>query len=268
MIAINSCLAADDRDLAVSRFSRLTPDIEVATQRCMRSPLVCFPFAGAGASFFRPWSTRLAGEFDVIPVQLPGREKRIGEAPHTNVAAAISEVLPELSQRLGSRGDVVVFGHSLGAVLAYELARRASREGGFQVKRLVVSGSPAPLQQRDRRATGLSDDQFLQQVSDLAGYSHPVLEDPEMRELLLPVLRADVEMHEGYVPGRLDVLAASITCLRGRDDALVSLADSARWQEVTGQPLDLVEVAGGHMYLVDEPARVFEVLHSARAVAA
>ena len=68
--------------------------------------------------------------------------------------------------------------------------------------------------------------------------------------------------------GRLDVLAASITCLRGRDDALVSLADSARWQEVTGQPLDLVEVAGGHMYLVDEPARVFEVLHSARAVAA
>lgn len=231
-------------------------------------PLVCFPFAGAGASFFRPWSARLAGQFDVLPVQLPGREKRFDDAPHTSVSAAISEVLPELSRRLRGRSDVVVFGHSLGAVLGYELARRASREGGFEVKRLVVSGSPAPAQQRDRRATGLSDDEFLQQVSDFAGYSHPVLEDPEMRDLLLPVLRADVEMHEGYLPGQLDVLAASITCLRGRDDALVSLADSARWQEVTGQPLDLVEVAGGHMYLVDEPERLFEVLHSARAVAA
>jgi len=231
-------------------------------------PLVCFPFAGAGASFFRPWSARLADQFHVIPVQLPGREKRFGDAPHTNVSVAISEVIPELSRSLRSRSDVVVFGHSLGAVLAYELARRASREGGFEVKRLVVSGSPAPSHQRDRRATGLSDDEFLQQVSDFAGYSHPVLQDPEMRDLLLPVLRADVEMHEGYSPSQLDVLAASITCLRGRDDALVSLADSARWQEVTRQPLDLVEVAGGHMYLVDDPERVFEVLHRARAVAA
>jgi surfactin synthase thioesterase subunit len=232
------------------------------------APLVCFPFAGAGASFFRPWSARLAGQFDVIAVQLPGREKRFGDAPHTSVSAAIAEVLPELGRSLGSRGDVVVFGHSLGAVLAYELARRASREAGFQVARLVVSGSPAPARQRGRRATGLSDDQFVEQVSDLAGYRHPVLEDPEMRELLLPVLRADVEMHEGYVPSQLDVLAASITCVRGRDDALVSLADSARWQEVTRQPLDLVEVAGGHMYLADDPARVFEILHSVRAAAA
>ena len=231
-------------------------------------PLVCFPFAGAGASFFRPWRARLVGRFDVIAVQLPGREKRIDDPPHTSVAAAIGEVLPELSERLGSRGDVVVFGHSLGAVLAYELARRASREAGFQVERLVVSGSPVPSRQRDRRATGLSDDQFLQQVSDLAGYRHPVLEDPEMRELLLPALRADVEMHEAYRPGQLDVLAASITCLRGRDDALVSAAESASWQEVTHRPLDLVEVAGGHMYLVDDPERVFEALHSARPVAA
>ena len=113
-------------------------------------PLVCSPFAGAGASFFRPWSPRRAGQFDVIPVQLPGREKRFGEAPHTNVSAAIGEVLPELSRSLRSRSDVVVFGHSLGAVLAYELTRRASCEGGFQVKRLVVSGSPAPSRQRDR----------------------------------------------------------------------------------------------------------------------
>lgn len=201
-------------------------------------------------------------------MQLPGRERRIGDAPHTNVSAAISEVLPELSRSLRSRSDVMVFGHSLGAVLAYELARRASREGGFHVKRLVVSGSASPSQQRDRRATGLSDDQFLEQVSDFAGYSDPVLQDPEMRELLLPVLRTDVEMHEGYRPSQLDVLASSITCLRGRDDTLVSLADSARWQEVTDQPLDLVEVPGGHMYLVDEPERVFEVLHGAHLVAA
>jgi surfactin synthase thioesterase subunit len=231
-------------------------------------PLVCFPFAGAGASLFRPWSARLAGAFDVIPVQLPGREWRIEDPPHTSVAAAIGEALPELSRSLRGRSDVVVFGHSLGAVLGYELARRASREGGFEVQRLVVSGSPAPSRPRERRATGLSDDQFLQQVSELAGYSHPVLEDPEMRELLLPALRADVEMHEGYAPGQLDVLATSITCLRGRDDELVSLVDSARWQEVTARPLDLVEVAGGHMYLVDDPERVFAVLHSARAVAA
>lgn len=220
--------------------------------------LVCLPYAGAGASFYRPWAALAGDALEIVPLQLPGRERLIDEPPHRDVHQAVDALLPQLRERLGS-GDprVALFGHSLGAVLAYELAHRLTAEPGIEVVHLFVSGSPHPGQVREQRATGLSDDEFLARVGEFAGYSHPAFDDPEMREMLLPTLRADVEMHETYVPSTPLPLDAPVTVIRGEDDTLVGHDEAASWDKATARDFDYVEVPGGHMYLTESaPALV------------
>ncbi|NUT97153.1 MAG: thioesterase, partial [Saccharothrix sp.] len=166
----------------------------------MKIGLVCLPFAGAGASFFHPWAAHAGDRLKVLPVQLPGRERRIDVEPYRDARVAADELLPDVVKLLDGLTDVVLFGHSLGAVLAYELAHRVAARPELTLRHLFVSGSPEPHTQRPQRATGLDDDAFLQRVSQFAGFSHEALQDPEMRELILPTLRADVEMHENYRP--------------------------------------------------------------------
>ncbi|MCE6999218.1 alpha/beta fold hydrolase [Saccharothrix sp. S26] len=228
----------------------------------MTARLVCLPFGGAGASFFRPWSAIAGDRLEVVPVQLPGRERQIDLDPYTDVHEAVTGLLPDLLAQLdGSR--VVLFGHSLGAVLAHELAHRLLAAPGVELLRLVVSGSPAPGVRRELTATGLADDdEFLARVKQIAGYAHEALDDPEMRELILPTLRADVEMHETYVPSTEEPLAVPITAVRGVDDALVSADEAAGWAKVTSRDFELVEVPGGHMYLTDSAPALLDLIHS------
>jgi surfactin synthase thioesterase subunit len=222
--------------------------------------LVCFPYAGAGASIFRSWVEPLAGVFQVLPVQLPGREERFAETPHTNAQEAVQSLLPQILLQLHDKSDIVLFGHSLGAALAFELALRLTKDQGLRVRHLVASGAHAPTRMRERRATGLSAEQFLAQVQTLAGYRPPALENPEMREVILPILRADVEMHERYRPPFVRRLEVPITCVRGNQDELVSPRDLSHWQELTKAPLQRHEVEGGHMYLLERQSALFSIL--------
>lgn len=222
--------------------------------------LVCLPFAGAGASFFNDWVS-LARPLTIVAPQLPGREKRFLEEPCRDVAEAITGILPDVLEKVsGSR--VIVFGHSLGAVLAYELAHRLVNASNVQLEHLVVSGSPGPWTPRANRATGLEDQAFLDQVRQFAGYDHPALGDPELCEMLLPTLRADVEMHEAYYPPEDRLLDIPITVVRGSHDELVSREEAAQWQGATSLPLSSMEIAGGHMYLTEVPEKLLHMIQS------
>ncbi|WP_069171833.1 thioesterase II family protein [Streptomyces griseus] len=225
-----------------------------------RAMVLCVPFAGAGASVFRPWVPLCEDRFDLAAVQLPGREQRFAEEPYQDVAVAVEGLMPEVLERVSGAGPVVLFGHSLGAVLSYELAHRLAATDGVDLAALVVSGSPGPWTRRENGASGLDDDQFLERVREFAGYRHEALEDPEMRELLLPSLRADVEMHESYLALSDTPLPVPITSVRGTTDTLVSPEQALEWSKATDKAFDLVEVEGGHMYLVDNTEALIRVL--------
>ena len=222
--------------------------------------LVCLPYAGVGASFFRDWQSCAPRGLDILPVQLPGREERFGEDLLTSVDAAVHDIAPRVLPVLRESSEVAVFGHSLGAVLAYELAHRLTADGGVALTRLFVSGSPGPATVREIRASSLADEEFLDQVGELAGYSHPALANPELRELLLPVVRADVEMHENYRPPSHPPLDVPITALRGRGDHLVGAAQLAEWAATTTAGTSVIEVDGGHMYLTEHPHALVRLL--------
>lgn len=224
-----------------------------------KTTLVCLPFAGAGASFYHPWSTIAGDAPRIMPMQLPGRERRIDLEPHRDVPAAVDGLLADLD---GVAGRVALFGHSLGAVLAYELAHRLVERPGVEVVRLFASGSPDPHTRRPRQATGLPDDEFVARVREFAGFSDEALDDPELRSLILPTLRADVEMHENYVPSTDLPLPAPITALRGNADELVSSDQAAGWAKATSRDFELIEPPGGHMYLTAAAAALLRLVNA------
>lgn len=226
-------------------------------------PVLCFPYAGAGASAYRRCQEIEAHGIRVCPVQLPGREELTDEPLCTDAAQAIQAMLPEMLDRAEGSPCVALFGHSLGAILAYEAAHHLREIGGPQVVRLFASGSPGPWTRRAGRATGLSDEEFLDRVADLAGYRHPALAHPELRDMLLPILRADVAMHEDYRPPSRP-LGVPVTSIRGAGDELVSAEQAAQWAQATTGEFRAVEVPGGHMYLADSPASLVRALERLR----
>ncbi|KUM99158.1 thioesterase [Streptomyces yokosukanensis] len=229
-----------------------------------RATLLCVPFAGAGPSFFHPWRELSAGRWRVTSVELPGRERRILETPYRNVVEAAKGSIDEIVADLGAGARTVLFGHSLGAVLAYELVHLLSARG-VHVERLVVSGSPGPWTQRERRATGLRDEEFLARVEEFAGFRHEALDHPEMRELILPVLQADCEMHENYVPSTDEPVSVPICSLRGSSDGLVTAEEARQWQAATTGGFSCAEFPGDHMYLVDSGREVLDVIEAESA---
>ncbi|WP_424187029.1 thioesterase II family protein [Actinokineospora sp. G85] len=224
----------------------------------MTHKLFCLPYAGGGASFYRAWPDSGPRGPEVCPVQLPGREERFAEPLHESIDQAADDVVRRITPAVGQGDAVSLFGHSFGAVLAFEVARRLS--GLLPVAHLVVSGSADPLTPLPREAVDLDDDQFVARVEQLAGYTHPALSDPELRDLVLPAMRRDVALHESYVVGDRTPIAAPITVVRGADDHIVSAADCAGWAQLTSAHHEYVELPGGHMYLVDDPARLLDLL--------
>ncbi|OIK05270.1 thioesterase II family protein [Streptomyces monashensis] len=223
--------------------------------------LLCVPFAGAGPSFFHPWRELSAGRWRVTSVELPGRERRILQTPYRDVVEAAKGSIDDIVADLGEGTRTVLFGHSLGAVLAYELVHLLSRRG-VDVERLVVSGSPGPWTQRERRAAGLPDDEFLARVEEFAGFRHEALDHPEMREVILPALQADCEMHESYVPSTDAPVSVPVCSLRGDRDGLVTAEEARQWQAATTGGFSYAEFPGDHMYLVDRGREVLDVIEA------
>ncbi len=125
-----------------------------------------------------------------------------------------------------------------------------------------MSGSPNPWNNRKETASVLSDYDFVKQVKAFAGYSHPALEDPIMREILLPTLRADVEMHENYFPDEENLLQIPIYTIRGSNDDLVSTQDMKLWDKVTNLPIIHKEFLGGHMYLIEQKKDLIDYIQN------
>ncbi|WP_149256771.1 thioesterase II family protein [Actinomadura sp. K4S16] len=218
-----------------------------------RPRLVCFPHAGGSASFYHPFARELAGACEVVAVQYPGRQDRRAEAPCTDLeslAGLVHEVLPREPGR-----PLALFGHSMGAVLAYEVARRLEGEGTDPAV-LIVSGRRAPSTHRHEDVHRRSDDALLAEVAGLSGTSAALLEDEELRRMILPALRADYRAIETYRHRPGPPLACPVSVLTGDRDPRVSTAEAEAWRAHTGGGFRMRTLPGGHFYLSERRAEV------------
>jgi medium-chain acyl-[acyl-carrier-protein] hydrolase len=222
--------------------------------------LVCLPFAGGGAGAFRPWADGLPLTVDVCAVQPPGRETRFREPPFTDLrryVAALADALAPLFDL-----PVTLYGHSMGALAAFELAREFRRRDGPGPARLVVSGRAAPhLPPRRKPLHILPDREFRAELKSLGGTPPAVIDNDDLMAALLPTLRADFTAHETYESMEELPLDCSILAVTGAEDTLAPAADVDEWRRHTRAAFDLRVLPGGHFFIQTQPPLFLELLN-------
>lgn len=216
--------------------------------------LVCFPHAGGSAPYFYHVGRMLAPGLDVLAVQYPGRQERRHEPVIESVPELADRVVAELRPWLDR--PFALFGHSLGAVLAYEVARRLEAEGRRPLG-LLASGHRAPHVERHDTAHLLDDDGLIAELRRLSGTDDALLDDDELLRLVLPCVRGDYKAAETYAYRPGPPLSCPVVGLTGDADPLVPVAEARGWAEHTTGGFELDVLPGGHFYLNDHvPALV------------
>ncbi|WP_329096986.1 thioesterase II family protein [Streptomyces sp. NBC_01439] len=231
-------------------------------RRAGRIRLLCLPYAGGSAAVFHGWGDLLPEAVEPWAVRLPGRDARMGEPPATDLRTLAAEAAEAVAGLLGDE-PFALFGHSLGAYLAYEMARALRDKWDLHPSLLAVSASHAP---RARVRAGaplhrLPDEEFLEALDTRYGAIPPVIrEDRQLRAVYLPILRADVTMLETYeyLPGI--PLACPVLAFGGSEDRETSRAGLAAWGELTGAGSSVALLPGGHFFLQPERERLLSLL--------
>jgi medium-chain acyl-[acyl-carrier-protein] hydrolase len=214
-----------------------------------RPRLFCFPSAGAGVAMFNGWDEALPA-VDVCPVRLPGRENLLLAPPHSDIEPLVAAVAEALAPFLDAR--FVLYGHSMGAFVAFELARLLRREGRRQPEALVVSAQRGPqMPLRGEPMSLLPDDEFVAELARFDGTPGEVFEAKELLALLLPTLRADLAVTDTYAYRPEPPLDLPIAVFGGADDALVEHEELAAWRDETARESTLELLPGGRFFIHD-----------------
>ncbi|GAA1406570.1 alpha/beta fold hydrolase [Kitasatospora putterlickiae] len=220
--------------------------------------LVCFPHAGGSAAFFRPLAAAMSPRAEVVAVQYPGRQDRRLEPVVDDIPRLADGITAALAP--WTDAPLTLFGHSMGALVAFEVALRLER-AGHPPARLLVSGRSAPT-----GPAGVpidpTDDELVADIKRLDGTEAWMLEDPELLEMILPAVRADYRAVARYRGGPDAVLSSPISALLGDSDPRAAVDDVRRWAAHTTGGFDLTVFPGGHFYLVDRAAEVIDLLRT------
>ncbi|MEU6994219.1 alpha/beta fold hydrolase [Streptomyces sp. NPDC046465] len=228
--------------------------------------LVCFPHAGGSATYYQPLaqSPTLLPDADILAVQYPGRQDRRRE-PLLDRIPDLADLITEALTPFDDR-PLAFFGHSMGAVLAYEVAQRLGERTGKEPCHLFVSGRRAPSRVRPGTVHLLSDADLTAELRRAGGTDPLFLNDEELLAEILPIVRNDYRAIELYQWNPSPPLACPVTALTGDRDAQAAQEDVAAWRQHTDGPFDLKVFSGGHFYLNTHLRGVAETVSRALAV--
>jgi medium-chain acyl-[acyl-carrier-protein] hydrolase len=221
--------------------------------------LFCFPYAGGSASIFQDWETVLPQTVELWAVQYPGRDKRMAEAPVTNLQDLASAIAREVEPHVDARFSF--FGHSIGATVALEVARLLRGTVGIQPSALFVSGSRAPqLDRPDPPIYDLPDAQFREELRKLNGTPEDVLQHDELMDLLMPRLRADFAMNDTYTYVPDTPLTCPIFAYGGLADPDIARVDVDAWRVQTTGAFTIRMLPGDHFFIHSRRDALLRVL--------
>ncbi|MEW2395146.1 alpha/beta fold hydrolase [Streptomyces sp. NPDC046862] len=247
---------SEDRDLWIRRY-------HPADDSAVR--LLCLPHAGGSASFYFPVSQALSPRVEVLAAQYPGRQDRLREPCVDSIPELADHLLPLLLAEWTDR-PLALFGHSMGASLAFELAGLLEQRAGIVPVMLFASGRRAPSRFRvgeDVHQRG--DDALLAEIKRLAGTDTRILGDDEVLRMVLPAIRSDYRAAELYRPERVHRVSCPVTALVGDDDPKAPLDDVRAWQEHTSGAFSVEAYPGGHFYLIEQAPRLIGLIRDALA---
>ena len=226
---------------------------------CIR--LFCFPYAGGGTAPFFEWTKHISPNIELLRVQLPGREIRLREASFVDISSLVDTLSTELMPWL--RRPFAFFGHSMGALIAYETARKLSEMGNQMPTHLFVSSFRAPhLPDPDLVSPDLPDKQFLNYLLQYEGIPDAVMKNKELMDIFLPILRADFQVIASYrVRNEWRPIECPITLFGGISDPKTSKEEMDEWRLHTTAKFQSHYFEGGHFYIHEAYPEVIEYIN-------
>ncbi len=210
--------------------------------------LFCFPYAGGSANLFKDWSHSLPPFIEVIPVEYPGR----GVLSHVPPLQQFDHLLDELEKQVKCKisSQFAFFGHSLGALVAYELAQQFKNKYRLEPSVLCLSACPSPDRLGPLSQMGMLDDQdFIERVEKLNGTPEMILKEEVFKDFFLPILRADFRLLDHYQPSVQAPLNSSFLLFGGREDQTVKREDIEGWKTFSQQATAFYEMSGDHFFI-------------------
>lgn len=229
----------------------------IGPQHRPKCRLLCFPFAGGSSRVFQSWPPLVSKSIEIWGAELRGHGSRVFEYPHTHMDTLIEECLRDLQAQI--RGPIALFGHSIGATIAFELARKLRSIDSVRLKGLFVSGCQAPHIPQTRTLRGSSDDVLLEHLGRIGSPAYSI-DDAQLKRLILGILRADFEIAETYRFAFSEPLNCDLTVIGGADDEGVPPACLDQWRRYAGMSFEVKILPGNHFFIDSDPSAVCKIV--------
>lgn len=224
-----------------------------------RMRLFCFPYSGGAAHVFSKWPERLSNDVEVVAIQPPGRSNRFTEPLISTIEPMVQGATEAMRSKLDK--PFAVFGHSLGAAVAFEVCKRLEAEG-FQPEVFIPSGRNAPHVETDKKPLHqLSDQEFIEEIKTFNGTPAEVLDNPELMELMVPILKADFGISETYQPDLTHQVKSRINAFGGNRDPHVEDEGIDGWGQYTASSFESNILDGDHFFIHGEATEFFQILN-------
>lgn len=209
--------------------------------------LFCFPYAGSGASIFYSWANYLNPKINIYGFLAPGKEDRISEELIVDLNTLVQNAVEELKQIINK--PFVLFGHSMGSVLAFEIAKTLESET-ITPELVILSGRPPPrFGLKMNPISHLGDKELIAELHKLEGTDTRILENDELMELLLPIIRADFRISEAYKSSASLKINSPMIAIGSEEDPWLNVAEFSEWKDYSNSTTKIHFFPGGHFYL-------------------
>ncbi|WP_078393735.1 thioesterase II family protein [Shouchella patagoniensis] len=211
--------------------------------------IICIPYAGGSAAIYKSWEKLAGKDVQLYALQLPGRGGRYEEKPYTQMDNLVIDLFNEIRELFQEDTPYIIFGHSMGALIGYELVRVIRKNGLNMPKHFIVSAAAAPSTPRNGKTHKLSTQDLQNVLQDYNGTPNEILENLEMLEMFLPSIRADFELVEEYCYTQDCPLNCPITALWGTKDHLVNIREIEKWKYHTDKKFQIKQFEGDHFFI-------------------
>ncbi len=221
--------------------------------------LFCFPYAGGSSTIFHSWLNQLPNNMEICPIELPGRGSKIQLAPLNRLEPIVKELSLQIQPYLDK--PFAFFGHSMGGLVSFELTRLLSNKYGVNPVHLFISARRAPqLSNLEPPIHSLPESEFITELRRYNGTPTAVLENQELMELFLPILRADFAVLETYIYHHKSPLKSPISVFGGLQDSKVTVEQLEAWREQTTNHFSLHMLPGEHFFINDNQSQILNII--------
>lgn len=225
--------------------------------------LFCLPYAGGSATIYNRWKNKVINNIIIMPVELQGRGKRFLEPLYSSVEQAATDIFNYIINEVDEE-EYAIFGHSMGCLLSYEVARKIKESGFKEPIHIFFSGKEPPhIKERGKTLHTLPDEEFISEIYKKGGMPKEIFENKEILKIFTPILKADFKIIETYAfKPDINKLNYNISVLNGSKDDEISHERIMEWKLYTNKECNIYEFDGGHFFIMDKEDEVLKLIGS------